>query len=228
MQVETRKPSLAHLMRPPLISNQEKAPPLLLLLHGVGSNEQAMFDLAPALNSNFVVVSVRAPFEQGSGRYGWFEVEFRPEGNRINAEQAEYSRGELSRFIGEAVATYGADPRQVYLAGFSQGAIMSAGLALTQPELVAGAVLMSGRILPEIKPYLASRDKLAGLPFLVVHGLYDQVLPVAHGRASRDFLTSLAVEMTYREYEMGHEICRESLAGVVAWLARRLEGSRPN
>ena len=82
---------------------------------------------------------------------------------------------------------------------------------------------MSGRILPEIQPLNVSREQLAGLPILVVHGTIDTVLPIRYGRASRDLLSTLPVDLTYREYAMGHEVMAESLAGVRAWLSGRLE-----
>ncbi len=100
---------------------------------------------------------------------------------------------------------------------------MSASVALTQPELVAGAALMSGRILPEIQPLIASSEELTGLPFLVVHGTADIVLPISHGRASRQLLSSLPVELTYHEYPMGHEVSQESLTDVTAWLSAQLD-----
>jgi phospholipase/carboxylesterase len=111
----------------------------------------------------------------------------------------------------------------VYLLGFSQGAIMSSWVVLTQPELAAGAVLMSGRIPDEVRAEIASPDRLAGKPFLVLHGIADQVLPIQYGRASRDLLQGLPVDLVYREYPMGHEVSAQSLADVVAWLSARLE-----
>ena len=141
---------LVHLVRQPII--EAGTPPLLLLLHGVGSNEHDLFELAPFLDKRFLIISVRAPNTLGPGSYAWFEVNFTPQGPAINPEQAEASRETLITFIKEAITAYGANPKQVYLMGFSQGAIMSASVALTRPELVAGAVLMSGRILPEIQP----------------------------------------------------------------------------
>jgi phospholipase/carboxylesterase len=125
--------------------------------------------------------------------------------------------------IGEAVAAYGANPRQVYMMGFSQGAIMSAGVALTRPDLVAGAVLMSGRILPDIRPIMATPEQLKGLPLLVVHGTQDRVLPIHYGRESRDLLSTLPVDLTYHEYAMGHEVTEESLEDVLGWLRGRLD-----
>jgi phospholipase/carboxylesterase len=212
--------SLTHLSRPAAAGG---APPMLLLLHGVGSNERDLFSLAPQLDPRLLVLSARAPHTRAPGSYAWFAVQFTPSGPVIDPEQAEASRIALLRFIAEAAAAYGADPRRVYLMGFSQGAIMSASVALTEPEAVAGAVLMSGRILPEIRPQIADAGRLAGLPILLLHGTEDAVLPIQHGRASRDLLGALPVALTYNEYRMGHEVTADSLADVQAWLAARLD-----
>jgi len=212
---------LVHLVRQPII--EAGTPPLLLLLHGIGSNEHDLYGLAPFLDKRFLIISVRAPNTLGPGSYAWFEADFTPQGPVINPEQAEASRKTLITFLKEAITAYDADPKQVYLMGFSQGAIMSASVALTQPELVAGAVLMSGRILPEIRPLIASNEELSGFPFLVVHGTVDMVLPITHGRASRELLSSLPVDLTYHEYPMGHEVNQESLSDVTTWLTEQLD-----
>ncbi len=214
--------SLVHLVRQPKIETE--APPLLLLLHGIGSNEHDLYGLAPFLDRRFLIISARAPNTLEPGSYAWFEADFTPQGPIINPEQAEASRKTLITFLHEAATAYDTDPKRVYLMGFSQGAIMSASVALTRPELVAGAVLMSGRILPEIQPQIASNEELAGLPILVVHGTADMVLPISHGRANRQLLSSLPVELTYHEYPMGHEVSQESLAVVTSWLSGQLDG----
>jgi len=213
--------SLVHLVSQPKV--EASTPPLLLLLHGVGSNEHDLFGLVPYLDKRFLIISVRTTNTLGPGSYAWFEVDFTPQGPVINPAQAEASRLALITFLDEAVNAYDADPKKVYLMGFSQGAIMSGSIALTHPQLVAGAVLMSGRILPEIQPLIASNEELSGLPFLVVHGTADMVLPISYGRASRQLLSSLPVELTYHEYRMGHEVSQESLADVTAWLSAQLD-----
>jgi phospholipase/carboxylesterase len=213
--------SLVHLVREPLV--KEEHPPLLLLLHGVGSNEEDLYGLVPYLDKRFLIVSARAPITLERGSYAWFELTFTPQGPSINPAQAEASRKKLIDFIDEVVKTYGANPKQVYLMGFSQGGIMSASVALTQPNLVAGVVLMSGRVLPEIQPSMAAAEQLQGLPFLVVHGTTDTVLPISHGRASRQLLSSLPVDLTYKEYPMGHEVSTQSLADVSHWLSEQLD-----
>ena len=213
--------SLIHLARQPLRPSPQ--PPLLFMLHGVGSNERDLFSLAPHLDERFLIVSARAPNVQGPGSYAWFRVQFTPDGPVIDPAQAEASRQVLIRFIGEAIAAYGADPAQVFLMGFSQGAIMSASVALTRPDLVAGAALMSGRILPEIAPLIAPPERLAGLPILLVHGTADTVLPIHNGRASRALLEKLPVRLDYGEYAMGHEVNSASLSDMAGWLSDRLD-----
>ena len=215
---------LVHLVRQPII--EADTPPLLLLLHGIGSNEYDLYELAPFLDKRFQIISVRAPITLGPGSYAWFEVDFTPQGPAINPIQVETSLKTLVTFIKEAITAYGADPKQVYLMGFSQGAIMSASVALIQPDLVAGAVLMSGRIPPEIRPLIAFKEELSGLPLLVVHGTADMVLPITYGRASREFLSSLPVDLTYHEYPMSHEVSQESLSDVTTWLTEQLDKAR--
>lgn len=215
--------SLHHLVRAP--TRPAPTPPLLLLLHGVGSHEADLMGLAPSLDPRFHIVSARAPIVLGPGAYAWFHVEFTSTGPVIIPEEAEASRLTLLHFIAELVEGYGLDATRVYLLGFSQGAIISLSVALTEPKKLAGVVAMSGRILPEVLPRMAPPEALVGLPILVVHGLADPLLGIQYGRASRDRLSALPVALTYREYPMGHEVTAESLADVTAWLRDRLDAS---
>ena len=220
------KLSLAHLVREPGRKGQTP-PPLLLLLHGVGSNEEDLFALAPYLDERFLIVSARAPVALDYGGYGWFRIDFTPRGMVADVEQARESLRVLPRFVDELVEAYGADAGRVYLAGFSQGAMMSLALMLTRPEKVAGVAAMSGRLPAQALEREPDREALAGKPVLVTHGLYDQVLPVESGREVRDYLARLPVGLTYREYPMAHEVSMESLRDVTAWLTKALdEGPR--
>ena len=222
--MKTQKLSLVHLVHQPL--SRDGAPPLLLLLHGVGSNEEDLFGLVPVLDKRFLIISARAPNILGPGSYAWFEAIYGPGAPPlIQPEQAEASRKTLLAFISEAVTAYGAEPSRVYLLGFSQGAIISASVMLTQPKLLAGAVLMSGRVLPEVLPLRAPVEELRDFPVLLVHGSADNVLPVHHARESRQLLAGLPVKLDYREYPMGHEVSIQCLADVAQWLSARLDSA---
>jgi phospholipase/carboxylesterase len=218
---------LTYLTRP--ATPPAASPPLLVLLHSFGSNEADLFGLAPQLDARFQVVSLRAPHALGGPAYAWFSLEFTPNGIVADVAQAVASHRLLGEEIRRLVAETGADPGRVYLLGFSQGAIMAAALALRSPGMTAGAVLMSGRIMPEMLP---EPNRSAGVPvppIMVVHGVFDDVLPIANGRASRDLLTGMGIDLDYREYRMAHAVSAESLADVAGWLRARLDGaaSRP-
>ena len=232
-QTLTIKPlPLVHISQPPRVPPPAGTrPPLLLLLHGVGSHEGDLFQLAPRLDGRFHVLSLRAPHSLAPGSYAWFEVRFTPE-PVIRPDMAEASRQSLIESIAQAPAHYRADPQRVYLLGFSQGAIMSLALALTRPDLLAGAVAISGRTLPELfQPegplggHLAPLEQLDGLPLFVLHGAQDTTLPVKHGRATRDRFALLPVDLTYREYDMPHALSEASLRDAAAWLTTRLDGA---
>ena len=214
--------SLDYLLRPP--RQPQATPPAIVLLHGVGSNEQDLFELAQYLEPAALIVSARALNVLGPRSFAWYPVEFTATGPVIDAEAAEASRLLLLKFIAELIATYSVDAKRVYLMGFSQGAIMSLAVALTQPEKVAGIVVMSGRLLPEIKSRIVPH--LHGLPILMTHGLRDAIIPIGDARAASTYLSTLPVQLTYREYDMGHQITAESLQDIVAWLKQEMKNDK--
>lgn len=198
-------------------------PPLLLLLHGYGANEDDLFSLAPYLDERFLVVSARAPVNLRGMGYAWFNLGFTPQGIAVDPAEVDSARHLLRKFIGELVEAYECDPKAVYLMGFSQGAMMSLAVALTYPGTAAAVVAMSGRLMPQTVHQIADKDALIGLPILVVHGMRDTVLPISHGRETKARLAELPVDLTYREYEMGHEVSVESLEDITEWLKEQLD-----
>jgi phospholipase/carboxylesterase len=217
--------SLVHEVRPaaPRTEADVERPALLILLHGVGANERQMAQIAPAFDPRFVVVSARSPLALGPTAFAWFHVTFTGQGPVIAAEEAAAGWTLLARFIDEAVDAYGADPAQVYVAGFSQGGIMALATLLTAPGKVAGAVSMSGRLLPEVLPHAAPHDALRNKPLLIVHGTGDEKLGIHLARWAREQLERLPVALTYRELPMGHTISDDSLGVVTSWLSAALD-----
>lgn len=208
-------------MNPPLryLVRQASKPhaPLVLLLHGYGSNEEDLFSLEPYLDPEHTVISLRAPLTMGPGSYAWFPLAFSEEGPVVlDQAQAETSRQLIADCILWIVSELQTDPARTIIFGFSQGAIMGSGIALTEPSLVSAAVLHSGRILPE---FLAKASVPAKSPeFLVLHGLYDPVLPVEHGRAAHESLTKLGLPSEYHEFPIAHQISDESLYIATTWI----------
>ncbi len=217
---------LTYLLRPPVI-HPDRLPPLLIMLHGIGSDEGDLFGLASSLDDRLMTVSLRAPLTLPQGGYGWYPLRLTPQGARADVEVAAQNQTLINEFIRAAPTAFGADPARVTLLGFSQGAIMSLNTMLTTPELIAGVVAMSGRILPALQPTWAAPERLKDFPVMVVHGTYDNVLPITEGRAVRDLLTTLPVKLTYREYPMAHQVSEASLRDIDQWLTARLDATAP-
>lgn len=197
-------------------------PPLLVLLHGIGADEHDLLGLAPALDPRFHVVSLRAPLTYRIG-HAWYELDYGVSPPRADLAQAEASRAALAAELPALHARYGTDPGRTYLLGFSQGAILALGIALGTPELVAGVVLHSGRVLPPFAAGAAPPERLARLEALVVHGTFDDVIPVERGRELAALLApALGPRVTFREHAAGHEVSPATLADVSAWLSARL------
>jgi phospholipase/carboxylesterase len=204
--------------------NLDTKPPLVLMLHGYGSNEQDLISLAPDLDARCVFISLRAPIALDYGGNAWFEIEFLENGIRVLSKaNAEKSRRLISQFTDEAITRYGVNPKQIFLMGFSQGAGMSYATGLTEPEKFAGIIAMSGRFPREEEMIVRKTDAVKKMPVCVVHGLYDDVLPIDEGRLSETRLKELGIAPDYQEYPMAHQVSEESLRYVAKWLTHQLD-----
>lgn len=191
---------------------------LLVLLHGVGGSEANLTDLAAGAGPDTLVLLPRAPLTLGPGQFAWFRVAFTASGPRIEAQEAEQSRLVLIRFVAQVQAAYGIAPQQTVIAGFSQGGILSASVALTAPEGVAGFGVLSGRILPELEPHLAAPARLAALQGFIGHGEFDSKLPVLWAQRAEALLSQLGVTHSTRRYPIDHGISAAMQADFLQWL----------
>ena len=202
-------------LRDPLPGNARKC---VLLLHGVGGNELNLVDLAAGIDQDTLVVFPRGPLSIAPNQFAWFRVVFTANGPSIVEAEAENSRRRMIRFVEQLQLAYGIQPENTVIAGFSQGGILSASVALSAPERVDGFAILSGRILPELKPHLANREQLAHLRGFVGHGQYDRTLPVMWSLRADHWLTDLGVRHVTRHYPIGHEISSAMQAEFLEWL----------
>ncbi len=177
-----------------------------MLLHGVGGCESDLVDLAGAMDSETLVVMPRGPITLGAGQYGWFRVNFTSAGPVIVETEAEQSRQTLLRFVEQLQSVYHIAPRKTVIAGFSQGGILSASVALSAPDLTAGFAVLSGRILPELEPHIADKARLENLRAFIGHGDYDNKLPVIWAQRADQLLSDLGVVHLTRLYPIDHGI----------------------
>lgn len=192
---------------------------LLVLMHGVGSNEQDLFGLAGYVPPQFHVLSLRAPFAMGQGAFAWFQFTVDVSGTRhIDAPQEQQSRALVQQTVDQAAQQLGIAPERVVLGGFSQGGIMALSQLLTQPQTLRAAVIWHSRLLPEIVHLHAPAEAFAGKSAWVSHGSYDNVIPLTSAHAIRNTLGALPLELSYHEYPGAHEIRPEELRASMQWL----------
>ena len=196
--------------------------PLLVLLHGYGSDEEDLIGLAQVLDPRFHVVSVRAPIPLPEGGFAWFPLAMTDRGLAVSFEEAEAARDQVCELLVSLQQRYGVSGRTLLL-GFSQGAGMALYSGLRLPGTIGGTAFLSGLFLPEMVPDGEAGDSLNDIPVFMSHGQFDPLIPIARGRESRDMLTCLGMRIVYNEYSMGHEINAECLRDLQDWLRKRAD-----
>ena len=127
--------SLEYKIREPKVVLAEN--PVLILLHGYGSNEADLFSFASELPEHYYIISARAPYDLQYGSYAWYAINFDADQNKFSDNnQARESRDCIANFIDELIQNYPVNKEEVTLIGFSQGAILSYAVALSYPEKV--------------------------------------------------------------------------------------------
>ena len=196
-------------------AGDDLAYPLVVLLHGRGSDEKEIIGLANYLPVGPSYVALRAPIAEGDG-YAWFA-------NRgVGRPVSESLRDTMAWFYSwlESVAE---PSRKVMLVGFSGGAAFAGGLILANPNRFAAAAILYGT-LPFDAGLKVAPGQLAGLPVYLAHGDQDRVIPRELLRRTWQYLTSEAGAVTTAIHGPGgHELSPEALSKLDEWIAQLLE-----
>ncbi|NNN08817.1 MAG: serine esterase [Acidimicrobiaceae bacterium] len=188
--------------------------PLVVLLHGRGSNELEINSLAAPLSQHYALAALRGPVVLGPEQFTWFE-------NRgIGRPVPESLRSSIDWFRGwlDGVAA----TRPVALVGFSGGTAFAAGLVLDDPVRFAGAALLYGTI-PFDAGVPTTPDRLLGVNILHAQGVNDTVMPRELMASTWEYLheRSGASLEVYRT-SGGHVLAPEVVAALSPWLERVL------
>lgn len=211
--------SLQYIVREPKTEIQN--PPLLILLHGYGSNEQDLFSFAEELPDELLIVSARAPYNLGAGSYAWYAINFDDvNGKFSDLKQAKTSLDKIAVLIDEIKQKYKTNTDKTFLLGFSQGAILSYSLSFFYPNKVQNIIALSGYVNMELLPSSISKEIKTN--YYCSHGTVDQVLPVDWARKSKPFLDNLGLKNIYSEYPVGHGVAPQNFYSFKSWIEERL------
>lgn len=195
--------------------------PLVIFLHGYGSNEADLFGLKDDLLLGATYLSVRAPMQMAEDGYQWFTpVRDAAEYNGLNGD-VESSEQRIVDFIAAAVAKYHTRADQVILVGFSQGAILSYQVALHHPQSVGGIAALSGKLLPPLRASLKADSRYGAVRFFIGHGTADTVLPVQSATQADQSLQAIGVVPQIHLYEgLRHSISEAEVTELRDWIAQ--------
>ena len=210
--------SLHYLIQEPNVKKDKN--PLLLLLHGYGSNEEDLFSFASELPDDCYVISAKAPYPLQPYGNAWYAIHFDAAQNKFSDnEQAIKSRDLVVTFLDELCDLHDIDKENISLIGFSQGSILSFSIALSYPQKIKNVVALSGYLNTNLvkKTPLINTHKVN---YFIAHGTQDQVIPVDWARKTIPFMEAYNQNFEYKEYPIGHGVSPKVFMDFKNWLSK--------
>ena len=191
-------------------SSERAGTPLLVAMHGVGSNERDLLGLAPALPAPWTMASLRAPMPWGQG-HSWYPL----------GTPGSPALEPVDAVVADVLAwidSVAADHPRIGLLGFSQGGSMALQLLRARPTGFAFAVSLSGFVVPGVTD---ARDEAVAAVrprVFLGHGDLDPVIP-AEATARTQAWAAANTDVTDREYAgLPHAVSAAELADVTAFI----------
>jgi phospholipase/carboxylesterase len=193
---------------------------VMIGLHGRNANKYAFFPFVRQmgfLNTQWLLPS--APFASpvAPDIRWWFEHEER------NQEQIAHSRNLIDALV-RSVLEQNVASENVFLVGFSQGAVMAVDTALRFPVRLGGVVALSGYIAYPETLTVERHPANQRLPIFLGHGLRDAVLSIDIGRRNNTELTGMGYSVDYHEYDTAHRISSDEVKNIRSFLHRHMYG----
>ena len=175
-----------------IVQQPDNAAQLFLLYHGVNDNPDSMAQIGSWCAQAFPqaqVVSVGAPYPASApqGRQWYAEI---PEHDRSQQQGVDAVMPSFVESVRHWQQQSGVRPEATALVGFSQGGTMVLEGVKAQPDLAGRVVAFSGRYvtLPE---QASTRNTIH-----LIHGDYDEQVPMQHAEAAMQRLTALGGDVT--------------------------------
>lgn len=200
--------------------NADDGSPVLILMHGRGSDERDLLSLAPRFPEGTIVVAPRAPFPGAPWGYGpgWAWYRFIAD-DRPEPESFAEGQRELREFVDGLPELLPIQPGSIAVGGFSQGGTMSLGFALREPGRVSMALNFSGFV-PAHPSVVVTPETVKGTRFFWGHGTRDPSIPFELAELGRAKLNAAGADLEARDYQIGHWIAPEELEDAVRWMEK--------
>lgn len=209
----------------------EESCQLVVGLHGGGHSSDNLITLWEHIpNRSFIYAVPQAPYPLVSDTELMFDWAMWPSGNEeLISKATELSEKYIVNVVQELTKRYNIDG--VYMMGWSQGAIFSYLVGIKQHHLFNGIICLSGPglLAPLINPFVGSFDHdwltekyiqdTKNLRVFITHGKEDQAAKHEFGIRSRDILINHGYDVTFRDFEGGHNLPpKEILREIADWI----------
>lgn len=210
---------LPHRVRPPARPGPH---PTVVLVHGRHGNENVTWVFAKSFAPDWLAVAPRAiEFEpetpDSEDGWSWLPGSIPLWPNLDDFDEAVTA---LKDFIEALPDAYDADPNNIFVLGFSQGAAAALALAIRHPGLIRGIAALVG-FAPEPPPEVTEQRPLDGLPVFMAAGVRDERIPLTVAQRGRDIVAKAGGIVTYGEYQTGHKLNSHGLRDLAAWWQAR-------
>ncbi|HRP07279.1 MAG TPA: alpha/beta hydrolase-fold protein [Gemmatimonadales bacterium] len=194
--------------------------PLLVLLHGRGSDENDLLSLGSMISPYATVVTPRAPFPAAQWGYGpgWAWYRFIG-GTTPEPESFESGQETLAEFLRWLPTGVDRPDSPLVIGGFSQGGTSSLGWSLRHPGRAAGVLVFSGFVADH--PSVRIEPETVASPVWWGHGTADQSIPFRFAETGWQALTQAGANLsTYTAEGVGHTITHAELADAAEFVIR--------
>jgi phospholipase/carboxylesterase len=198
--------------------------PVLVLLHGRGSDMHDLQGLAGILSGRTSLVTPQAPHPGHPWGYGpgWAWYRYLGE-DRVETGPLRESLAALEDFLDRLPQILGFTPGPLVLGGFSQGGTMSLAYSLTHPGATHGVVVLSGFLLNG-EDLGAEPGALCDTPVFWGHGTQDPAVPFRLALEGRGRLQAAGGRLRTGDYPIGHWVSPEEMEDLRDWLSESIPG----
>lgn len=208
-----------------IIEPQEEAKAVVIWLHGLGADGNDFVPLVKELNlpEDLAIrfIFPHAPISPvtlngGMEMRSWFDLKSLELMENVDCAGIRVSCHSIYRLIEEQMKL-GIDPKNIVLAGFSQGGLIALHAGLSFDHGLAGIMALSTWLpLPE-QFYLHRTTQI-----FIAHGTQDPVVPFSLGMEMKQELESKGYPVEWHPYPMQHQVCADEVVAISKWLQRVL------
>jgi phospholipase/carboxylesterase len=152
----------------------------------------------------------------------WYDISMAELERRVDEAGVRASQQKIDAFIEHEISR-GMDPKNIVLAGFSQGGAIALQAGLRSRRELAGLLILSSYL--TLETTLAQEASLVNrrIPIMMAHGTQDPVVPLALAESSARTLRTHQYAVDFKSYPMPHSLCGEEAADIREWIIARFK-----